>query len=524
MYNFIDTTEVSESIVLPSEALQINGEYIENLIDGYRTVSVSGREALSPELSYYETGVRDGSTLQSKRYPARIIIVCYQLVAESSEAFRESYNKLGGILNVEDAKLIFNDEPDKFYIGTPCAIGEVEPGRNAVVGEIEILCTDPFKYSVEEHEAVATSGSSSVVINYNGTYKSFPTLEADFYDEAENGETETTLTGNGDCGFVAFYDENKNIVQLGDPAEIDGEKKPSSQTLINQTFLSNTAWGTTAKKLWILNSGKLIPSTVSQLGAVGMRKSGNDYYLSPTSYGTASGWHGVSITRQLGADATGEVGATHFHYYGEFFLSVTHPNEMGAFQTQVYDGAGNNIAGFRITKTKTGKTGKLNLYVKGEVVESVDIDLPYQLRKRAFYIRKNGANIQFNINSFMRHFTVSDLATVKASKVTFSFEKYASTGAISTIGVQRAKFTKLNCNTWKDVPNKFGASDVLVADCKSGEIFLNGIEEPSLGALGNDWEEFCLTPGANQIGFAYSDWLTEQYAPTIKVKYREVFL
>ena len=39
MYNFIDVTEASEGYVLPSEALKINGEYIEDLISGYRTLN-----------------------------------------------------------------------------------------------------------------------------------------------------------------------------------------------------------------------------------------------------------------------------------------------------------------------------------------------------------------------------------------------------------------------------------------------------------------------------------------------------
>ena len=62
MYNFIDTTEALGGTSLPSEALKINGEYIENLISGYRTLSVTGREALSSELTHFETGVRDGSS------------------------------------------------------------------------------------------------------------------------------------------------------------------------------------------------------------------------------------------------------------------------------------------------------------------------------------------------------------------------------------------------------------------------------------------------------------------------------
>ena len=121
MYNFRDVTETSEGVSLPSEALKINGEYIENLIEGYRTLTVEGREALSPEVGTYETGIRDGSTMRGKRYPARVIRITYQLIATSDEAFREAYNKLAAILDVEDAELIFDDEPDKFFKGTPCS-------------------------------------------------------------------------------------------------------------------------------------------------------------------------------------------------------------------------------------------------------------------------------------------------------------------------------------------------------------------------------------------------------------------
>ena len=76
----------------------------------------------------------------------------------------------------------------------------------------------------------------------------------------------------------------------------------------------------------------------------------------------------------------------------------------------------------------------------------------------------------------------------------------------------------------RDIPNKFSADDVVEADCKNAEILLNGTPAPSLGALGNDWEDFYLTPGLNQIGIAYSEWVSAECAPQFKVKYREVFL
>lgn len=43
MYKFVDTTERQEEQILPSEALNFNGVYFENVIPGYRTLYVSGR-------------------------------------------------------------------------------------------------------------------------------------------------------------------------------------------------------------------------------------------------------------------------------------------------------------------------------------------------------------------------------------------------------------------------------------------------------------------------------------------------
>ena len=690
MYNFVDTIEALEGTLLPSEALQLNGEYIENLIDGYRTLHVSGREALSPELTSYETGIRDGSKLQSRRFPARTITVTYQLIAESNEAFREAYNKLGGILNVENARMIFNDEQDKFYIGTPSNIGAVPPGKNAIVGEIEFLCDDPFKYSVLEYEATTSLDDDSILIDYNGTYKAYPVLEADFFSEDEagaDGESEVALTGGGDCGYVAFFTEDEKIIQLGDPDEVDGDNTAAkSQTLVNQTFLSTTSWGTTAKKLWAVNSGVSLPVVAQQMGTVAMKDAGNtapatpattsgtlltaksdggapsfnykvvakasgrtansvkitatvtaslgasssyfgrgyglmaylyiggawhgvklkdttaywrgttahtvnmsftvtglaattasltgikfkversdsvggsagnmaekacnnltipqdssvtaeDYYLTASSYGTASGaWHGPAITRTISADAAGVVGATDFTFTYKQKMCMSNgtnaTKEMGGFHAYLMDSNGTTVAGVRIVKTAAGKQASLMLFVNGVKVHQVGIDITYNNKYfgsssksvKTSTIKKSGGTVSFTIGGYKMTFTDSDIANLAVSKVTFMFEQHSATTPLAYNGLFTAKFVKNNCSTFREIPNKFSGNDVLEADCQSGEIFLNGIASPELGALGNDWEEFYLTPGLNQIGIAYSDWVADGYEPTFKVRYREVFL
>lgn len=689
MYTFRDTVmnEASDGL-LPSEALKINNEYIENLISGYRTLSVSGREALSPEIVTATTGIRDGSIMKSKRYPERIITVQYQLITNSPEAFRDAYTRLAYILDVEDAELIFNDEQDKYFVGTPCAIGEVEAGRTSLVGEFEILCADPFKYSVIEYEAEPDLSEKSILIDYGGTYKAFPTLEAEFYKEedvAADGETAGSLTGSGDCGYVAFFTEDAKIIQLGNPDEADSETiTEKSQALYNQTFKESTAWGSTAQNLWAKNNGVVLPSSVQQVGAYGMKaasyetetkardtsgtllsisstanaptinytvkakatdrtstsvkvtaaisaglgrdssyfgkgyglkvhlyiggawhskvikttdvrwsgKSGHTinitvtvngltnstteltgikfkatrtdslgtagilgetacsnlkiamdetkvpdtYFLTPTSYGTASGkWHGPSITKTIPADSDGIAGAINFNTSWKMRLSLNqydNVEEMGAFQIQISAANGTHVAGVRIEKNKAGKSADLLFYVNGTQVYKGTIQLTYHHKRfgnqgydvSTSTIIKSGKKVQFNVAGVKKSFTNADIAELRATKVTYAAEQYSSKPPLSYNGLYWVRFVKDKTTSQKDIPNKFTANDVVEADCKNGEIYLNGTRDSSLGALGNDWEHFYLTPGLNQIGVSFSDWVKEGYEPNFKVRYREVFL
>lgn len=680
MYTFVDVNEFSEGAILPSEAFTINGKYIENQIDGYRTLNVSGREALSPDVASYTSGIRDGSTLQYKRYPERIIVVKYQLIAASNEAFRAAYNKLGQILDVKNAQLIFNDEPDKYFIGTPCIIGEVEAGRNAVVGEFEILCTDPFKYSLAVYEATAAD-ENGIMVDYAGTYKAYPVLRTEFFNEnsvSEDGETAIELTGAGDCGYVAFFNENGKIIQLGNPEEVDGTNSyAKSQTLDSYPFDKTSSWGTQTKKDWVTSGSMKIDvarkyeaeqtaNTASRtiyrgtstfqlpyvkyeleamtrnrtettvdvvfvlnawleekdnyirkgagvvlsgrvkIGKIDGVATGNDfksfrikeaaiewfggnrytktytlkvtglkasttklsevyfsvdrlddngttglvrpvmcsnievakytpavtaqYYLTPENYGTGSYvWQGVSMTRNLPPDQKGESGAKNFTFsYSNIFYSDGAPASRGIFSAAACDSAGNVIAGITLQKGTQGNTATLKFHVNKEVIASQSVDVsknsPYFQIGKSTTITKANGSVTFNVCGIKKTFKVAEISDVETTKIVFTFKAYKPYATVTKNGLQWVKFVKNNCDTWKDIPNKFSANDVLEADCNSGLIYLNGELTPSLGALGNDWEEFYLTPGLNQIGFAYSEWVSTEYKPLFSVRYREVYL
>lgn len=164
MYAFVDT--VNSGIVgtnLPTEAMSYNGVYLENEIDGYRTLSVTGRELMESEVTDQEIDGMDGSYYRYKTTPARTITVKYQLRARGSREFRDAFNKMNKLLSGEQVKVIFNDESDKYFIGTKTSNTQVDGGSNNVIGEIEIYCSDPCKYSTTEKEFTATDGVLNIV-------------------------------------------------------------------------------------------------------------------------------------------------------------------------------------------------------------------------------------------------------------------------------------------------------------------------------------------------------------------------
>lgn len=64
MYDFIDITESQTGNDLPSEAINVNGEYIEEHLPGYRTLYTEGREMLESEVTEIQIGSQNGTRYQ----------------------------------------------------------------------------------------------------------------------------------------------------------------------------------------------------------------------------------------------------------------------------------------------------------------------------------------------------------------------------------------------------------------------------------------------------------------------------
>lgn len=497
MYNFVDTTESPGALPLPAEAMSYGGVYIENEIEGYRTLYVEGRETISAAIEVTETHTRHGASFRNMRYEPRTLTVGFQLVSPTAADMMESYNKLLHILSKKQTQIIFNDEPDKFFTGTKTKITNTPPGRLTVTGEIEIYCADPFKYSVQECEATATNGV--ITVDYGGTYPAHPVL--------------TARSAGYDCGFYAFTDRDGHLVQVGNPTEEDQEEVPTeeAQKMIDTTFGSSHTWD-----IWSADNAQMLYGYYTDGYTA---QSANDYiYSQPTAIHAPRYYYGPAYGTPLSAPVPNfEASFTHW-----FEPSGT---QGGGFDFYVNNSGGGNIAGVSIWRNKDGRI-QWSMIVKGNVVKGGSYSLadnPFKGAWRTQTITKSLGTVTFNLGGVTYSVTDPELAGHAYDAYNVSFVMYRQPHA-DNIGVNNALKSVLfygTENEWIDVANKIPQNGLVEIDTGSGSILLNGTAQPWLGTADNDFEAFTLEYGENEISCGASDWVDDAvYA----MHYREVFL
>ena len=557
IYAYEDTPAVVSPTpaTLPAEAVSINGTYLENIVAGYRTLYVKGRESLATELNTYSVGTAHGEKVKGSRYPSRVLTIGFQLLCPTNEDFRFRFNQLNNILSIEEADFIFNDETDKFFTGYPVMNASVDAGTNNVTGEWEIYCAYPFKRSINVTTLASTDQSGVVVGNnsatftfdYDGVIPAKPLLRCEF----ASGKTGGDYNEDGDCGFVAFLNSEESIVQLGNPDVIDVDALNKNDTLINSEFSTLTGW---------TNSGMSVQTITDQYWNMGAGQA--DKY--------ASG---------IGTLSRSTAGAVGFEFDIVHRLCVSSPAQVGTFKAELKNST-KVVVGFEIEKTGSGTNATVKYILNDKVVGTDTVDIsqfntnfglcnrtPVYVNETYYtevvtYVKKKKkkkkqkvvtyqANVrtvqtgwnytQSNLNSGISRdggivtFSIGELAdrTFKCSDIenTPVYDViFTTTGDFYINAVGTCSLIQKAGVPFAEIPNVFTAGDIVEADCNSANVALYrdgsliGHLEPQYGALGNDWENFEIKVGTNVIRAVWSDWVDVNYKPTIKIMFNKVYI
>lgn len=240
----------------------IDGQYIEDLIPGYSTLQVSGRELLSQSIEKQTIGKSDGEFIQYARNPSREIVIGYRLAAADNLSFRQAFYKLNSILHGDSHKVSFNDDPSKYWIATFSDIDDVPKGRNAITSSFTLFVPDGIAHSVATQTAdnmpykdvPVNLLTGTTVVNTGIIKAGSQGISGSSRDSVSivGGETYTysiSMITMGHMGHssIAWLDANKNVIsaQAGNnnPWTANGGRFSNTFTAPSNAFYANlTPW------------------------------------------------------------------------------------------------------------------------------------------------------------------------------------------------------------------------------------------------------------------------------------------
>jgi predicted phage tail component-like protein len=148
MYPFMDTLKNERYIpeYIPTSAMYYDGILLEGVIEGYQTLSVTGREMLSVGIE--SESIQIGSIITNQTLPSRTLTIKYKLEDKDPEQLQKKFDLLMWYLyKTKDVTVQFNDELDYTYYGRFSSADEVPGDRNSIIASFSIYCADPRKYS-----------------------------------------------------------------------------------------------------------------------------------------------------------------------------------------------------------------------------------------------------------------------------------------------------------------------------------------------------------------------------------------
>ena len=291
----------------------IDNRNIDRYIEGFRTLTVTGREVMPFEVEASDrAGGQHGTNLDSKKRKARIITVRYEMKASDNKQFQLDYLNLNQLLiSDEDVEIAFTDMPGYVFYGQVTGFEEVPAHSNSITSSFDIYCQDPFLY--DELETVLSTKTGNLQRDLYG-----------FYDVHYHGTAPTRFRiyneSKGENGYFGLATADQ-MFSIGDPEEADSIPIPPNKLVIDEEMDNMTSW----------RINEIQPPRNDCFATGGFRATKYGSTLSEssiTNWQPDKSWHGPSAAKKFYLDELNEEGATSFQAQFNINAQSTSPNNQ----------------------------------------------------------------------------------------------------------------------------------------------------------------------------------------------------
>ena len=459
-----------------------------------------------------------GVNIQQQTIEAKFIEVKFSIWSKDRNTLK---HKLAGIFNVSSAKkLVFSDEPDKYYLAMPIeSISMQETSGRRSTGSMKFIVPDGVAHSSAYKEVsnpTFETGKFVFNINNDGNVDTYPII---------------TIKNNSDNGYVGVVN-SKSAFEMGNREEIDAEITTASQVLLDYRG-SNILRGfqNSDKGVAITNDNKeRLVGTLSTSDMWG----GNHIELSDIGALEKNKNNAQSLTWTIPADSNGEVGSLNDYLLWRQIFMAAIASQCGFIKVTVSDTNGDFLYGVETYKryttvdceysvfTTDGKGGYK--YIKwwyfigtGPQGETED---PFFANKGWTELRRNDDRLHVYFKGSHYSFVVPEIKGKKSAKIHITLGAVRDRPLLSHMYLDEFMYQKDFVSTAKDIPNRYPIGSTIVINNEEDTIMVDGINKFGDRVHGSSW--ITLPPGKSQLEIYTSSWVKKK--PTLSVKFEERWL
>lgn len=547
MYQFRDINQSRKDNKLSSESFTYDGVYFENVVEGYKTLKVTGRESFQKEINSEVIGQADGEFYNYSRVVKRDITITFQLKASTPNDLMNKFTKLNKLLKKDNAKLIFADENDKYFNATFVQMENVTEGTLMLTGTMLFTCLDPYKYDVNAKTKTLTTGQNFIEVTNDGTAPTFLDVRAEM------------LSDNGFIGVVT----DDRYFQQGNPYENDLASGTRSETLLNANHwkggtttisgvaprVNNNAYlGKAYQSFYALNQQPYIkhmpsvdlPTEIGLQGVIHLDAMKvltiKDNFADNVTNGQT--YQGTGLSWEIPSDSQGEKGAVNFRFLFSTWFETSFITEASYIQVSCIDEHNNTMISVEFVKDTTNNNNA-NMIVKhystdpsfsSNLFREV-INIPFQptywneltnCKLRGFSISKHGSDVTVTYPTSSITFALYDFKNVACKHISVFIGRKAPLNNANMLThryITDMIFIKDNVNYTEDVPNFFHNGSVWELDSSKNETRINGTPNNVMRDIGS--QPIVIPTGSSKVYFGVSNFAT---MPNITVSYRQKYL
>lgn len=455
-----------------------------------------------------------GVNIQEVKVGPKIIRVGFVLQGTNIETAK---HELASVLNVDTPKkLIFTDEPDKYYLAV--VRGGVSV-KNVVrwfqKGSIEFLVPDGVAHSTayRKFETVKMENNKLVIeVENKGTTPAYPII---------------TLNHKSTNGYIGLVN-SVSAFELGNKEGYVTDPRLRSESLLKYRDNNITAGLAAGRR----NQAILNDVSQSLDGTLGIVNVWNRPHIHLTGVGRGANNHAGSLTWDIPADSFGNRGSLNEYIWWRQIFRFGRYDQLGFIKVMVSDEQGRFLYGVESIKRETGSKCEFNFLASDgrggyKLVYQWEFEGEEDPATNPFDPQRGWVDLErrddiirvFWFGGYPK-FRVPEIAGKKSAKVHVALGAFGDREWLTHMYLDGIEYRKDMVSGNRAVPNRFSAGSTVVINSENDSVQVNGIDSVVDVVDGSNW--LSIPPGKSTIELYLSSFAGEK--PSVKVEFEERWL